>query len=515
MLKRLKISTKLTVVFLLMTIFTALVGIEGYVGIKTVKKAQKEYATVQLPKVVQLQIIIESIRSVTVGERGMMIPQMFIDPAIRIKQYSLSAIKRIAKADSIYNTLPQSEIEMEAWSEFVLLRDEWLNVHQQFIEVCDKKGAFIDAEVKPSDQRIAKLDVEMYEMALKSREKYIPASDAIGKVLTEAISQANDSDLATDILTHKTYVKLLIIIIIGILVSISTAYLISRNILRSVNNGLKFAGEVAEGNLSAEVQITSEDEIGELLKSFRLTVTRMKDIVSAIHSSSENLSLASENLKSSSQTMSQSIAEQASSTEEISATMDQLVHGFQRNADNAQITKGATRQASTMLRNMKESSMNSFRSANVISNRITVIGEIAFETNLLALNAAIEAARAGEAGRGFSVVAKEVKKLADNSLIAAEEILKLSGESLESINDSEEKFTQMVPEMEKSTHLIDEIADASNNQISEANQINGAIEQMNQSTQYNASIAEEIASSAEELASESKELLNLIEYFKY
>lgn len=514
MLKSIKISTKLIIAFSLVIILTLIVGLDGYVGIKKVKKAQKEFATVQLPKIQQVQRIVESIRSVTVGERGMMIPQMFVDPEIRIKQYSLSALRRIEVADSIYLTLPHTEQEKTLWDDYKTKQKEWLSEHNEFIKVCDQKGILIDSGIKMTDKRIEPYDVQMYQLALKSREKYILASDAVGLVLSEAVQQANDSDAETDKLAKRSYAVLALFVLISVLLSIVAAFLISRSILLSVNGGLKYASEVAEGNLKATLNIKTDDEIGRLLKSFVLTVNRMNEIVESIQTSSLELNMASDNLKESSQTLSQSITEQAAASEEISTTMERLVEGFELNADNAQVTKKVTSESSNMLSEIKDTSKKSFNSINEISKRITVIGDIAFQTNILALNAAIEAARSGEHGRGFAVVANEVKKLADNSRFAAEEIMKLTESTLAVTKLSEGNFEKMVPEIEKSTTLVGEIADASMSQISDANQINGAVEQMGQSTQFNATVAEEIAANATELAREAKNLKELIDFFK-
>jgi methyl-accepting chemotaxis protein len=509
-----RISTKLLVGFLVVTIITGFIGYEGYVGIRKVKKAQKEFATVQLPTVLQLQSIIESMRSVTVGERGMLIPQMFNDPEIRLKQYSLSAIKRIAKADSTYESLLHTTAETEQWRKFLQVRSEWMSVHNQFIQICDEKGALIDNGLPLTDMRVQELEQIMYDLALASRDKYIVANDTFGELLTLTVSNINASDAATDKLTSRSYFKLIFSVIFGMLIALLTGFVVNRSIMFSVRKGLVYSKEVSEGKLGAELIDVPNDEIGDLLNAFHETVSRLNKIVLSIHQSATTLLMASDQLRSSSQTMSQSIAEQASATEEISSTMENLVYGFERNAENAQVTKAVTSQTSDIMINIKESSLQSFKSVNEISKRITIIGDIAFETNLLALNAAIEAARAGENGRGFAVVAGEVKKLADNSKVAADEILKLAKESLAITQQSEENFEQMVPEIEKSTELIGQIADASIEQISEANMVNNAVSQMSQSTQYNASIAEEIASSAEELANEAKHLQELVAYFK-
>jgi len=149
-----------------------------------------------------------------------------------------------------------------------------------------------------------------------------------------------------------------------------------------------------------------------------------------------------------------------------------------------------------------------------IADKVTIIGDIAFQTNILALNAAVEAARAGEHGRGFAVVAAEVRKLAEKSQIAAGEINALSKSSVQIAEESGKLLASIVPDIQKTARLVQEITAASIEQNSGAEQINNAINQLNQVTQQNAAAAEEMATSTEELSSQSDQLKDMIAFFK-
>ncbi len=249
-----------------------------------------------------------------------------------------------------------------------------------------------------------------------------------------------------------------------------------------------------------------------IIKNINSIVVKLKELISFVQTAADNISAASTQLNSSSQQMSEGATEQAASAEEVSASMEQIAASIQQNTHNAlQTEKIAIKVAEDIIEGNKAVN-HTVQSMKEIADRISIIGDIARQTNLLALNAAVEAARAGDYGRGFAVVASEVRKLAERSQTAAFEINNLSKNGVLVAEKSGKLLEEIVPEIQKTAKLVQEISLSSIEQNTGANEVNKALQQLNQVVQQNAAISEEMAASAEELSSQADHLKDIINF---
>ncbi|MGD9158375.1 MAG: methyl-accepting chemotaxis protein [Desulfobacteraceae bacterium] len=272
------------------------------------------------------------------------------------------------------------------------------------------------------------------------------------------------------------------------------------------------ADRIADGDLAVDVKVQSEKDI--LGKALLNMVTKLREVVSDIKVAAGNVAEGSMQMSSTSEEMSQGATEQASAAEEASSSMEEMAANIRQNSDNAQQTEKIAQKAAEDAREGGMAVTETVGAMKKIAEKITIIEEIARQTDLLALNAAIEAARAGEHGKGFAVVASEVRKLAERSQRAAGEISNLSGSSVEVAEKAGEMLSRMVPDIQKTAGLVQEIAAASNEQNAGAVQINMAIQQLDQVIQQNASASEQMASTAEELSSQAEQLQGTVAFFR-
>lgn len=359
--------------------------------------------------------------------------------------------------------------------------------------------------------------VKVYNQVKKQKEselKFKIAGDALNKEIFAGVASMSEQ-MVNEINSSLTI--MLTIGIIAIFLGIIFAAIINKSIRVGITKAVTIASIIADGDVSINLEesyLNRKDEIGELSRALQKMVDKLKEIAEAIVAGSDNIASASEQTSSTAQELSQGANEQASSVEEVSSTMEQMTSNIQQNSDNAQQTEKIATFSAEGIKNVAIAAQNSLTSIKNISDKIGIINDIAFQTNILALNAAVEAARAGEHGRGFAVVAAEVRKLAERSKLAANEIVDLAKSSVQTTEDTGRLMMKILPEIEKTAKLVQEIAAASLEQNNGSIQINNAIQQLNTITQQNASASEEMASNAEELTSQAEQLRDIVSYFK-
>ncbi|HKN21524.1 MAG TPA: methyl-accepting chemotaxis protein [Terracidiphilus sp.] len=282
-------------------------------------------------------------------------------------------------------------------------------------------------------------------------------------------------------------------------------------LVTAMNEITAAADEIANGNLTVDIRERSAQD--KLMQALRSMVSGLTQTVSDIRTIAGEVSAASQSISTASVQVSKGASAQAAAAEEASSSMEEMVSNIKQNADNAQQTdKIANKSAKDALESGK-SVLEAVAAMKEIANKISIIEEIARQTNLLALNAAIEAARAGEHGKGFAVVAAEVRKLAERSQKAAGEINQLSATTLKVSEKSGEMLDKLVPDIQRTAELVQEISSASKEQDTGAEQINKALQQLEQVIQQNASASEEMASTTEELTGQSEQLVSALSFF--
>ncbi|MBN1767165.1 MAG: hypothetical protein JXR50_00185 [Prolixibacteraceae bacterium] len=293
-------------------------------------------------------------------------------------------------------------------------------------------------------------------------------------------------------------------------------YIVSRMINKPLQQSLKNVEDLSNGELNIKVDenvFNRKDELGILAQSLDKLSRRLIDVIGSIINTSMLMNVASTQLRSTSDNLSSGANSEAVSIEEISSSMEEMTETINNNSNNSERTRGIAFKANKSVIEGNEAAQKAIEMLNVITQKIKIIDDISFQTNILSLNAAVEAARAGEHGKGFAVVANEVRNLAERSKMAASEIGEISKSASIIAEQASQKMNDSIPLMEQTTDLISSISGASNEQNISAKQIAQAVFEINNNIQSNASTAEEMSASSEELEKYAEDLTNSVKFF--
>jgi len=282
----------------------------------------------------------------------------------------------------------------------------------------------------------------------------------------------------------------------------------------SIEDMMRVMRALSEGDLTRTVDKQYEGSFGEMKDYANNTVLKLSAIIGEVNSAAEALASASTQVSGTAQSLSQAATEQAASVEETSAALEQMTASIAQNTDNAKVTDGMATKASSEAAAGGDAVKETVAAMRQIAHKISIIDELAYQTNLLALNAAIEAARAGEHGKGFAVVAAEVRKLAERSQVAAQEIGSVAESSVQLAESAGALFVSIVPNIKKTSDLVQEISAASQEQSTGVSQINSAVTQLSQTTQQNAAGSEQLAATADQMSEQANQLQRTMAFFK-
>ncbi|KPK01107.1 MAG: chemotaxis protein, partial [Nitrospira bacterium SG8_35_4] len=499
--KNLKISTKLISGFSVMIALMAVIGISGYSSTKNVNNNLNEISSIRLPSLDYLLQADRDLQQLLVAERSIIFANATSDTFRDFINEYEENLEQSQQSWEKFKAIASTPEEMEIIPQYEKAREEWIELSKQVVN-----GRAEDTR----DGRRLALDLTLGT----AKDKFEAMREHLDKLQEINAGIAADVQKSAQETYSKTVFILFCITGAGLLAGIMLAMILSRGITRPLNEAVSFSNRMADGDLQAKVEITSRDETGTLLAAMKGMAQKLKDIVVDVKSAANHVASGSQQISASSEEMSQGASEQAVSAEEASSSMEEMAANIRQNADNAQQTEKIAVKAAQDAREGGAAVTQAVGAMKEIAGKISIIEEIARQTNLLALNAAIEAARAGEHGKGFAVVAAEVRKLAERSQTAAAEISDLSSSSVNVAEQAGEMLKKLVPDIQKTAELVQEINASSNEQNSGAGQINKAIQKLDQVIQQNAGAAEEMASTAEELASQAGQLQDTVSFFK-
>ena len=496
MFKNLRIGVRLGLGFGLLVALLVVLASVSLLSMQSMKKATDEATKIAWPEAHKVSEVKTDITQMAVDCRDLLLSK---DPAEQ--QRIASQLRDSEQASHEVLRKLAAEVRSSKSKDLLGRTDEGLSTFGRALSVC------ANAQTSGSGDALGifRKQVRPAEVSVQGELKDLD-QNFVGH-FGQATRDADDSYAAARGAAAATgAVALVLALVLGIW--------ITRSITRPLQQAVGVAQRVAEGDLTVSVQVDSRDETGQLLAALADMVQRLTATLSMVRSAADNLSAASTQVSSTSQSLSQATTEQAASVEETSATLEQATASIKQNSENAKVTDSIAQQAAAQAGEGGQAVERTVQAMRDIAERISLVDDIAYQTNMLALNAAIEAARAAEHGKGFAVVAAEVRKLAERAQQAAKEIGELSSGSVEQAAAAGKLLEQLVPSIGKTSELVQEITAASDEQATGMDQINQAMSQLNSVTQQNAASAEQLAATAHTLSDQASRLLDLVARFR-
>ena len=433
--------------------------------------------------------------------------------------YLQQLVKEVAMAPTEEDVLPLQErfndLSKNVVADFATVRKDYTGDPKAV-----NRAWKLYQNLKESHERVIKLMLTGNSNAAwdEAEGKGVDILNELRKSMKVLIDFSNKQAVSfIDGANSKSHTALVIIVIstLTILgVGLFLAFAITRSITTPLHEALDISESIANGNLTIEAKINREDEFGQLLKSMMHMSSKIREVICGVALTAENVASISRGLDMSSHDISKGASDQAASVDAIVVSIEEMNSIILKNNENATQTNNIAAEAAENAQDGGETILRMINSIKDIASSIRVIGEIAEQTNLLAINAEIEAARAGSVGNGFSVVASEVRKLAERSQESANAITASAKSTEKDAEDSRTMLDKMIADMLKTAQLVQQISLASKEQREGVAQIDDAIHNFDQIVQKNLQGSEEMALRSRELSIEAQQLQNSVEFFK-